>query len=308
MIAKPLISLIITIDFKDKLSECIKPFFNPTIGREGYQIIIAEDVGFKYPFVKKHERIFTNNGCEIQIIRLSRTGRAKKRNEAILRSTSDLILLLAGDFVPMPDMIQSHIEFHTLNPAKNKVALGPGKFIKEKRNSLMEWAEETGILFGFPFLQYTTEQPVNFFYGANTSLKKDFLSLAGPFDECFLYDSCDDYDMGERLKKLGMDSYILPSATAVHEHDVTLEQRKMLLEQAGRSTVLLDMKYPDNISWINDRDVSVSALEKEARQNLKKYEYSRQITYLHKYYELTCRASFCRGYQRELKKLRNLNI
>ena len=303
MIVKPLISIIVTTDFKDKLDECIKPFFKPEIGREGYQIIIAEDVGYKYPFVKKHEQIFTNNGCEIQIIRLAKAGRAKKRNEAILQSSSDLILLLAGDFVPTPDTIQSHIQFHTLHPERNKVALGAGKFIKEKRDSFMEWVEETGTLFGLPFLQYTAEQQVDFFYGANASLKKDFLLSAGPFEERFIYDSCDDYNMGQRLKKLGLDSFIVPLAAAIHEHDVTLEQRLMNLEQAGKSSVLLDMKYPDNISWINDRNVSIPALKDEAKLNLKKYEYSKEAMYLHKYYELISKAAFCKGYQKEFKKL-----
>jgi hypothetical protein len=302
MIAKPLISLIATIDFKDKVSEFIAPFFDPQVGKEGYQIIVVEDVGFKYPFVKKHEQIITNNGCEIQIIRLNRTSRAKKRNEAILQSSSNILLLFAGDFIPLPETIQSHLQFHTLHPANNKVAIGPGLFVKEARSPLMEWSEETGKLFGLPFLEYKTEQPVDFFYGANASLKKDFLLSAGPFDERFLHDSCDDYDMWQRLKKLNMESWVVPSAAAIHEHDVTIEQRKMLLEQAGKSSVLLDLKYPDNIPWINERTISIPALEEEAKLNYKKYQYSNEINYLHKYFELISRIAFCKGYQREIQR------
>ncbi len=223
--SKALISLIVTIDFKDKVGEFLKPFLDPEIGKEGYQIIIVEDVGFRYPFVKKHEQFVMPGGAEITILRFWRTGRAKKRNSALALATSDLVLLFAGDFVPFKETIPSHLSFHERNPENKRVGVGPAVFIKEARTPFMEWLEDLGSLFGVPFLTYAKEEPLDFFYGANTSVKKEFLNLAGPFDEAFLYDSCEDYDMGQRLKKLGMEAYILPAATVIHEHDVTLEQR-----------------------------------------------------------------------------------
>jgi GT2 family glycosyltransferase len=303
MSTKPLISLIVTIDFKDKLEDFLKPFRDPAIGRAGYQIVVAEDIGWKYPFVKKEEKILLDNGCEVEILRFKRTGRAKKRNECIKKAKADILLLFAGDFVPLTDSIQSHILFHTLHPEISKVGVGSNIFIKEKRTSFMEWLEETGALFGVPFLQYKEEHPIDFFYGANTSVKKEFIRQSGLFDERFLYDACEDYDMGLRLKALGMQSYILPSATVIHQHDVTIDQRVMLLEMAGQSTVLLDLKYPSNQNWLADRTVSIGELEQEADDNKKKYEYSKEIRYLHKYYELISRIAFCKGYQKELKKV-----
>jgi GT2 family glycosyltransferase len=264
---------------------------------------VVEEVGWKYPFVKKEERFMFEGGCEVVVLRFKRACRAKKRNEGVKHAKADIILFLGGDFIPQKNSIQSHLLFHTLHPQYTKVGIGSNVFIKEKRTDFMEWLEETGALFGARFLEYTEEQPIDFFYGANTSIKKEFLEMAGPFDERFLYESCDDYDMGLRLKALGMESYVLPAATVIHDHDVTVDQRLMMLEQAGKSTVLLDLKYPDNQSWINERVVLIDDLKKEADDNLKKYNYSKEKKYLFKYYELISRIAFCKGYQNELKKI-----
>ncbi len=66
--------------------------------------------------------------------------------------------------------------------------------------------------------------------------------------------------------------------------------------------IRLDEKYPDEISWIGERSVSIKELEKEANECLSRCQKSNDIEALYNYYALISRAAFCKGYQKALRK------
>ena len=72
------------------------------------------------------------------------------------------------------------------------------------QNDFRRWLEDQGMLWGVTLNHLTGTVPEDFFYGANTSIKRRFLQQAGPFNESFTGLAGDDHEIGVRLSKMGM--------------------------------------------------------------------------------------------------------
>ena len=167
--------------------------------------------------------------------------RARQLNVGIELAKADILLMLADDFIPSPNLVSDHLKAHEQDPREELVAIGPGLFPKgENTNAFMKWLEDSGELFGVSFTQAPAMLPNWFFYMANTSLKRSFLEKAGRFDENFPYDAMDDWEMGNRLLAHGMRNVYLPGAIAIHEHVIDLPERCRAMEQAGESSAIYD--------------------------------------------------------------------
>ena len=79
---------------------------------------------------------------------------------------------------------------------------------------------------------------------ANTSIKKEFVIQAGLFDEDFKYHCWDDWELGLRLSKLGMNSALVMESHAIHNHDVQINGRFQAMQQAGESCKIYENKFP----------------------------------------------------------------
>jgi GT2 family glycosyltransferase len=118
------------------------------------------------------------------------------------------------------------------------MAFLPPEFI----NPFTEWLEVSGSLFGVPFTREATSIPPDYFYIGNTSIKKEFLEEGGLFDEDFNYHCTEDWELGIRLKQLGLKSTLIVKADVIHQHEVTLEGRLTSIREQGSSAKLHDAK------------------------------------------------------------------
>ena len=145
-------------------------------------------------------------------------------------ANADLLLLLADDFIPRANLVSEHLKTHEEDSREELVGIGPDLFPEgDKSNVFMEWLEDSGELFSVSFTRPAAALPPYYFYIANTSLKRSFLEKAGRFDESFPYDGMNDWEMGNRVRALGMKNVYLPGAIAIHEHIIDLPGRCSLL-------------------------------------------------------------------------------
>jgi GT2 family glycosyltransferase len=183
---------------------------------------------------------------------------------------ADLLLMLADDFIPCPDLVAEHLKAHRADPSEELVAIGPGLFPEgDRTNAFMKWLEDSGELFGVSFTRSTVKLPHYYFYMANTSLKRAFLAKAGRFDESFPYDAMDDWEMGNRLLVRGMKNVYLPDAVAIHEHIIDLPERCRAMEQAGESSAIYDERRQRPGPWrhfLEQPRVKHSARKRESRE------------------------------------------
>lgn len=174
------------------------------------------------------------------------TSRAAGYNLASAHATGELLILLADDFEPWPDMVAAHATYHAINPDPNAVGIGPGLFPDAiRRDFFARWQEDSGKLFGVPMRRAVAGWPRTFFYGGNASIKKTKFDELGGFDERFLYHAWDDYEFGLRWASSGGYSQFLAGAVATHQHIVSLEERCAGMEQSGESAWTLQQLHPN---------------------------------------------------------------
>ena len=177
--------------------------------------------------------------------RIQKGGRAAARNYGMKQSAGNLLIFYASDFIATHRLLEHHLTLHEQNSGSEVVGIGPAIFPpKLDMTPFMRWLEESGALFGTRLLPNSAGIPPEFFYGANTSIKKVFLNSVGPFDEVFPYDSVDDFEMGRRLLERGMKNVFLPGALAYHDHQISMEERRKAMREAGESTAVWDSKNP----------------------------------------------------------------
>jgi GT2 family glycosyltransferase len=177
-------------------------------------------------------------------------GRAATWNRGIRAATGEVVILLADDFVPAPELVAHHLRLHREDPATELVGIGPARFPDNiRRDPFARWIEDSGSLFGVSFPRLTDRLPGAWFYCANTSAKRAFLLEAGCFDERFPDDAGDDAELGFRLRARGMRNAYLPGALALHEHPLTLGERCEAVRKGGRANALHDSLYPRPHAW-----------------------------------------------------------
>jgi GT2 family glycosyltransferase len=182
-------------------------------------------------------------------------GRAAAWNRGIAHARGELVILLSDDFIPVPDFVEHHLRLHREDATRELIGIGPARFPDHiRRDRFARWIEDSGQLLGVSFSRLAGELPPNWFYCANTSAKRSFLIEAGGFDERFPRDACDDAEFGLRLAARGMRNAYVPGALAIHEHPLTLRERRRVMRYAGQASAIHDSIYPRPHAWNSGDD------------------------------------------------------
>ena len=200
------------------------------------------------PFISAAVETFRiqNPALTIRLVHCEKTARAAGYNLAATLASGDLLILLADDFEPWPELVAAHVAYHTANPDPNAVGIGPGLFPDAiRQDDFARWLEDSGQLFGVSMRRTMAVWPRTFFYGGNTSIKKSKFDALGGFDERFLYHAWDDYEFGLRLVASGGYTQFVAAAVATHQHAVSLEERCAGMEEAGESAWTLQQLHPN---------------------------------------------------------------
>jgi hypothetical protein len=96
---------------------------------------------------------------------------------------------------------------------------------------------------------------LDFFYGGNTSLKREIFKLTGLFNESCEFDCTDDWLLWIALKEHGCHFFHLPDCDVEHIHDVSINQRFIAVVQSGW-----------NMAKLN---ITVSVLDRDLDQKIK---------------------------------------
>lgn len=224
--------------------------------------------------------------------------RAKANNYGIRNSKSEIIIFLGDDMVTKTDFVRQHYDFHQKNSAHHIVGVGPALFSEKHNhnNHFAWWAEKSGNIFGISFDEQTTDIPNHFFYLANSSIKRSFLEKTSLFDEDFIHNSWDDYELGLRLLDQGMISKCVPQAATQHHHSYTLQERCDVVRMSGGSAKIFEPKHPTVTNWKKPLQTPIYKHRIEAiRCKILQYLLFSE-KYRIKYYLSKLNIAFCEGY------------
>lgn len=252
IVYKPqLLSILIATDGRaPDLNKFFHAIANQTTEHNKYELIIVDlhntaDYIFYINKLKQNQKI----DFRLEYLKFKHKSRAFAYNYAIKQARGDILLFFADDFIPPSTLVESHINYHIVNPQENYVGVGSGIIKGKKITMLGKTIEKTGDLFGIPFNLDMRNIPDKFFYSGNSSVKKSFLDKAGYFDEIYPYNTWDDYELGIRLNQLSMVAKYIPGAQAIHDHKITLRQRTLGALQSGISAKLFESKYKGPHTW-----------------------------------------------------------
>jgi GT2 family glycosyltransferase len=249
--ADPKISfLIATDDHPPDLDRFFDSLMRQTLAPTDYECIII-DPSRTHDYAPAYERALRRKAESLRLHYepIEKGGRARAYNRGLALCRAPIVLFFGDDYLAGPKTAETHLQFHRQHPDRALVGVGAAILVDELRTHFSVWAEESGELYGVPFSKDMKSVPDSFFYIGNTSVKRDFLQQAGWFDESFQFHAWDDFELGLRMRRLGMKSTYLPEATAEHVHDLPLEERCRVMVQAGQCAAVFDRKYGGPQPW-----------------------------------------------------------
>lgn len=238
----PALSIILVPDtYRPSFPAGLEAFLRQAVEPRRFELVVVDwrDGPSYQPLTEKYRA--HPGASRVTYQRCAQRGRAAMNNLGVELARAPIVCFCADDFVPGSSFVAAHLDHHAQNPEPTCVGVGPAVAPEAMRRAspFLAWLEDSGELFGARFRDRAAALPAGFFYVANASLKRSLIAVAGRFDERLPFPACDDLDYGQRLQGLGMISQLLPEAVCVHDHLVTLPDRRAQVEWAGRAAVIL---------------------------------------------------------------------
>jgi GT2 family glycosyltransferase len=187
-----------TYNQADLLKESLRSLIDQTVPQQAYEIVVVDDGSTDHTATVLHEF-----GPPVRVIRLpTNRGRSAARNAGIRAAVAPLVALVDSDIIVRRDFLTSHLEAHQRH-GDGILSRGPVIDVPDLASA------RNGQL---PKLMSSPA----YLTTANAALAKDALVRAGLFDEHFPGYGWEDFDLGLRLKRLGVKRIFCPQAIAFH--------------------------------------------------------------------------------------------
>lgn len=240
--AKAQITVVIpTYNRKETLKKCLAALSARNFPASRYEVILVDDGSTDGTGDAANPWI---SGGGVRYFRQEHKGPAAARNLGVRNAAGEIILFIGDDILAGPELLARHADWHVKNPAPGAALLGYVTWTAEKEiTPFMNWLESSGLQFAYGELEGKTEaDPRRHFYTSNISVKKDFLTANGLFDEEFAYAAYEDAELGLRLAAKGLALGYDRRALAYHDHFTSLAAACRRMVRVGESNALLARK------------------------------------------------------------------
>jgi GT2 family glycosyltransferase len=242
--AVPAISVIVAQDSYRPTLACLDAFLSQSVTSDMFEIIIVDwSAGESYETRTARARSHAN-APTIKYARCKDRGRAAMNNLGVSLANAPLLCFCADDFVPGPTFVAAHLAHHELYPELNRIGVGGALAAPAMRDEspFLAWLEDNNLLFGVRFHDANVVVPPDYFYAANSSIKRELFERVGRFDEMLPFPTHDDWEFGRRLVRHDTVSEWIPGALCIHDHVLNLEERIEHMRQAGASAAMLNRR------------------------------------------------------------------
>jgi len=203
----------------------------------GYEVVVVDDgsTDNTVAWLQAHAKDLPH----VRLIRQQHGGPAEGRNRGVEAAVGEVIVFIDSDLVVTEGFLQAHAEAlqRSWRQQGNRLSFTYGAVINtanfeaptSERHKLRDasWA---------------------YFATGNVAIDKTLLEQAGLFDTAFRLYGWEDLELGERLRRLGVQLVRCPQAVGYHWHPpLSLEQIPRLIEverQRARMGLLFYRKHP----------------------------------------------------------------
>lgn len=247
----PRISVVLArIDDHEGFVEILRSYTTQSLPWANFEILVVDSPGVR-PWQEdwaRHRR--EHPGFKVRRFRTEKRSRAAANNEGARRSRAPVLAFIADDILPDAKTLEAYIRFHVAHRAPGDWAVGPVVSPEDLRTSpFLQWAEDSGRLFGVAWTRPSPVVPPDYFSVANASIKTAMFRRAGGFREEFTGSVWDDYELGIRLAEMGGHACRLPAARGLHLHALTLAERREAIWHAGQGAHQLEKFHSQAWPW-----------------------------------------------------------
>lgn len=203
---------------------------NQTLSPDQYEVVVVDDNSSDDTV-----EVIAAAGTRVRGVPLpSNRGRSAARNAGVNHARGELIVFVDSDVVVRPDFLSRHLHLHR-RFGPGVLSRGPVVMVPD-----VDQAQRSPI----PKLLFSP----GYLDTANAGVEKDTLLRAGLFDEGFPGYGWEDFELGTRLKSLGIRRVFDREAVAFHVqrpiHETPVEALIRKEDDRARSAVYFFRKHP----------------------------------------------------------------
>ena len=213
------------------LEYCLQILFNQTASPDTYELVIVDD-GSNDGTSEMVQKLQEKAPCPLIYNWHPNIGRSLNRNTGALMAHGKYLIFLDGDMLVRREFVSAHLSAHT---KPGLIAHGPVVYTEELKDP------DNGQKKVYDFSRA-------FFATGNVSLEREQFIASGMFDADFIEYGWEDLELGERLRKMGLQTVRCPEAWSYHlQKRLTYEGIPGLIakeKERGHMGVLFYRKNP----------------------------------------------------------------
>ncbi len=226
----PFVTVVVPTYNREKLlRNLLDSLFRQSYPANKFEIIVVDD-GSKDGTREMVETYRKGANRNLKYFYQQNKGPAGARNTGIRNSSGSLIIFIDDDCVASGNWLQEMVKGYD-NPG----IAGVGGLIKAivTKSIISEYCSYIGVM-EKPIMQGDI---VKYLVGANSSFRKEYLDIAGWFNEAIPLGG-EDLDISFRLKQAGYSLKFNPEAVIYHLHKQTLRELLMTFFKYGRGSAI----------------------------------------------------------------------
>ncbi|HMJ11304.1 MAG TPA: glycosyltransferase family A protein [Polyangiaceae bacterium] len=222
-----------TFNRHERLGRVLLALEQQTIARERFEVVVVDDGSTDGTAEWLAGRAYT---FPLRLLRQQNSGPAKARNAGVQAATSDLILFLDDDVVPVPELVAEHLSSHA-DPQTPAVVMGPLASLPHYAQPWVAW-EQAQVEKQYVAMQRGDYEPsFRQFWTGNASVARQHLLAAGLFNA--EHKRGEDIELGFRLFERGLKFRFNPRARGLHHAERSLDSWQHAHESYGTLEVEL---------------------------------------------------------------------
>lgn len=240
-----------TFNNKEILGQVLERLAAQTFPADQFEVVLSDD-GSTDGLPEMVETMSAGLSYRLRMLKHEHQGPAHAHNCGIRAAEADIVIMLAADILPSPDLVDEHVRSHLEHPAINVVVSGRLVQSPELQDTLFQksWDKRINKLFS----SEKKDLRHGFFFVSNLSFKKKFMLEHGMFLD-WPPAAQEDLELGYRLKQHGMQLIHNVRALGFHHHPVTLQQVARRAYTQGFNWHYFESHVPE--MWIRMRSGNV---------------------------------------------------